>query len=302
MLKSKGKYKGSSSKEHKIDLSKVTCHHCKEVGHFKSNCPKLKKEDKGKKERKRVLMAAWEDLENDSNEEEGSEGDNKDCFMAGNNNLDEFVASSSNTKTIPNKVSVKNAPTFEEKFDEVYTSETERSPKTEPSSNRPGLGYISKNEDVFKKPPFYNKTSFSKGNQAQKDNEAAKNHGKENSGQAEAETANAENSRDNSILSHESEGNSADSSIQNPLVTESASKSTRPREWRFLKNYPEEFVIGDVSHGVQTRSSTRKANEGSNIALLSQMEPQNVKEALSDPSWIKAMEDELLEYETILGR
>ncbi|XP_057755648.1 uncharacterized protein LOC130974818 [Arachis stenosperma] len=93
------------------------------------------------------------------------------------------------------------------------------------------------------------------------------------------------------------EGNSADSSIQNPLVTESASKSTRPREWRFLKTYPEEFVIGDVSHGVQTRSSTRKANEGSNIALLSQMEPQNVKEALSDPSWIKAMEDELPEFE-----
>ncbi|XP_072088345.1 uncharacterized protein [Arachis hypogaea] len=89
MLKSKGKYKGSSSKEHKIDLSKVTCHHCKEAGHFKSNCPKLKKEDKGKKERKRVLMAAWEDLENDSNEEEESEGDDKDCFMAGNNNLDE---------------------------------------------------------------------------------------------------------------------------------------------------------------------------------------------------------------------
>ena len=34
-------------------------------------------------------MAAWEDLENDSNEEEESEGDDKDCFMAGNNNLDE---------------------------------------------------------------------------------------------------------------------------------------------------------------------------------------------------------------------
>ncbi|XP_057720041.1 uncharacterized protein LOC130934493 [Arachis stenosperma] len=134
-------------------------------------------------------------------------------------------------------------------------------------------------------------------NQAQKDDETAQNYEKGNSGQAEPETANAEKSRDNSILSHEPERNSAESSIQIPLVTESASKSTRPREWRFLKNYPEEFVIGDVSHGVQTRSSTRKANEGSNIALLSQMEPQNVKEALSDPSWIKAMEDELLEFE-----
>ena len=80
-------------------------------------------------------------------------------------------------------------------------------------------------------------------------------------------------------------------------MTESTSKSTRPREWRFLKNYPEKFVIGDVSHGVKTWSSTRKASEGTNITLLSQMESQNVKEALDDPSWVKAMEDELLEFE-----
>ena len=68
------------------------------------------------------------------------------------------------------------------------------------------------------------------GNQAQKEDENAQNHGKENSGQAEPETANDDNSRDNSILSHESEGNPTASSAQNPLVTESTSKSTRPRE------------------------------------------------------------------------
>ncbi|KAL4350441.1 hypothetical protein AHAS_Ahas10G0142300 [Arachis hypogaea] len=89
MMKNKGKYKGSSSKEHKMDLSKVTCHHYKEVGHFKLNCPKLKKEDKGKKEKKRVFMASWEELENDSNVEEDSEGGYKICFMVGNNHLDE---------------------------------------------------------------------------------------------------------------------------------------------------------------------------------------------------------------------
>ncbi|XP_057755297.1 uncharacterized protein LOC130974427 [Arachis stenosperma] len=135
------------------------------------------------------------------------------------------------------------------------------------------------------------------GNQVQKENETAQNHENENSGQAKPETATAENSRDNSILSHESEGTPEASSTQNPLVPESASKSTRPHEWRFLKNYPEKFVIGDVSHGVITWSSTRKANKETNIVLLSQMEPQNVKEALSGPSWVKAMEDELLEFE-----
>ena len=41
-----------------------------------------------------------------------------------------FVASSSNTKTIPNKVGVEKATTFKKNFDEVYTSETEHSKKT----------------------------------------------------------------------------------------------------------------------------------------------------------------------------
>ncbi|XP_015939943.2 uncharacterized protein LOC107465479 [Arachis duranensis] len=346
MMKNKSKYKGSSSKEHKIDLSKVTCHHCKEAGYFKLNYPKLKKEDKGKKERKRVLMAAWEDLENDSNEEEHFKGEDKDCFIAGHNNLDEvnyydltiddlhaiiddltlntsklldkynkcrsekdvlkveneflkeklketecyitkesavfndssikFVASSSNTKSPSNQSGIGYVPTLEKKIDEIHTSETEHSPRAEPTSNRPGCDA---------------------GNQTQKDNETAQNHENENSRQAEPETTAAKNSRDNPILSHGSEGDPETISTQNSLVTETASKSIRPHEWRFLKNYPEEFVIGDVSHGVKTRSSTRKANEGSDIVLLSQMEPQNVKEALSDPSWVKAMEDELLEFE-----
>nr|XP_029153266.1 uncharacterized protein LOC114927476 [Arachis hypogaea] len=150
MMKNKGKYKGSNLKEHKMDLSKVTCHYCKEAGHIKLNCPKLKKEEKGKNEKKRVLMAAWEDLENDSNEEEDSEADDKICFMAGN--------------------------------------------------------------------------------QAKKDDENAQNHENKNSEQAKPETAVAENVRDNSILSHESEGDPEISSTQNPLVIESASKSIRPRE------------------------------------------------------------------------
>ncbi|XP_020959217.1 interferon-induced GTP-binding protein Mx1-like [Arachis ipaensis] len=32
-------------------------------------------------------------------------------------------------------------------------------------------------------------------------------------------------------------------------MTESVSKSTKPHEWRFLKNYPQEFVIEDISQG-----------------------------------------------------
>ncbi|XP_016172908.1 uncharacterized protein LOC107615353 [Arachis ipaensis] len=89
LMRNKGKYKGSSSKEYKKDMNKVICHHCKEAGNLKYNCPKLKKEDKGKKEKKRVLMASWEDLENDSDEEEDSECEAQICFMAGDDQLDE---------------------------------------------------------------------------------------------------------------------------------------------------------------------------------------------------------------------
>nr|XP_029144867.1 proteoglycan 4-like [Arachis hypogaea] len=155
MMKNKGKYKDSSSKKHKMDLSKVTCHHCKEVGHFKLNCPKLKKEDKGKKKKKRVLMESWEDIDNDLNEEEDSENENKICFMAGyvtkesavfNDSSMKSVASSSNTKSTSNKSSIGYVPTLEEKIDEVYTSETEPPSRIEPTSIRLGLGYTLKNE------------------------------------------------------------------------------------------------------------------------------------------------------------
>ncbi|XP_016164692.1 uncharacterized protein LOC107607233 [Arachis ipaensis] len=89
LMRNKGRHKGSSSKEYKKDLSKVICHNCKEVGYFKFNCLKLKKEDKGKKKKKKVLMASWEDLENDSDEEEDSEYEAQVCFMTGEDQLDE---------------------------------------------------------------------------------------------------------------------------------------------------------------------------------------------------------------------
>ncbi|XP_020967699.1 uncharacterized protein LOC110266947 [Arachis ipaensis] len=170
LMKNKGKYKGSSSKEYNKDMSKVICHNCKEARHFKYNCPKLKKEDKGKKEKKRVLMASWEDLENDSDEEEDSECEAQICFMAGEDQLDE------------------------------------------------GKEGESKNQE------------------------------KEISGPSKSDKAAAGDSAgDNSVLSHEF-GKIFDSTTSlDPTMTETAPKSTRSHEWRFLKNYPQKFVIGDVS-------------------------------------------------------
>ena len=73
-----------------------------------------------------------------------------------------------------------------------------------------------------------------------------------------------------------------------PSQSQAETSSEKPRKWKFLKNYPHEFIIGDSSHGVTTISSSKKA-EISNVAFLSQLEPQNVKQDLEDPSWAKAM-------------
>ncbi|GJY76932.1 putative ribonuclease H-like domain-containing protein [Tanacetum coccineum] len=73
-------------------------------------------------------------------------------------------------------------------------------------------------------------------------------------------------------------------------------------------------VIGDVQSGVQTRRMIKTSNEQGFISavyegkthkdlhtclftcFLSQVEPKKVIQALTDPSWIEAMQDELLQF------
>ncbi|KAI4387126.1 hypothetical protein MLD38_004980 [Melastoma candidum] len=56
-----------------------------------------------------------------------------------------------------------------------------------------------------------------------------------------------------------------------------------------------EQVIGDVQKGIQTRRSVNLFYEHS--AFLSQKEPTNIDEALTDPNWIIAMQEELNQFE-----
>ncbi|XP_020992191.1 uncharacterized protein LOC110278267 [Arachis duranensis] len=89
LLRYKNKGKGSSSsKDVKKDQVKFTCHHCKEPGHFKSDCPQLKKGEKFKKDKKKVMMATWEDLENDTSSE-SSDQEAQLCLMADHDDEDE---------------------------------------------------------------------------------------------------------------------------------------------------------------------------------------------------------------------
>src|SRR3954468_16381392 len=59
---SKRPERGESSGLRRSDKKKVTCFECKEPGHYKSECPKLqRKKPKKKFQKKKGLMAAWDD-------------------------------------------------------------------------------------------------------------------------------------------------------------------------------------------------------------------------------------------------
>ncbi|GJZ23587.1 putative ribonuclease H-like domain-containing protein [Tanacetum coccineum] len=83
---------------------------------------------------------------------------------------------------------------------------------------------------------------------------------------------------------------------------------------RIHKDHSLDHVIGDVQSGIQTRKITKTSNEQGFISVvyegkthedlytclfacfLSQVEPKKVIQALTDPSLIEAMQDELLQF------
>ncbi|XP_072074150.1 uncharacterized protein [Arachis hypogaea] len=495
LLRYKNKGKGSSSsKDVKKDQVKFTCHHCKEPGHFKSDCPQLKKGEKSKKDKRKVMMATWEDLENDTSSE-SSDQEAQLCLMADHNDEDEVDLSdlsidelhyiikdiSVNSKKLLDKYAkckkeneawrtendlllkkVKANETSNEKFlkeenialraelekyklkhevtastdlisenkklneqiknlnedlakfvqgsqnlnkllasqrksdcrvinektgavlfvakrsDNVYgitlddlkvqnvtcfssmeskkwmwhkrlghasmfqisklvkrslvrglpnikfdkditcdACQMENLGKFDPKTHEGiFLGY-STNSKAYR---VYNKNSKtveetmhvtfcetniipsvclddSPGFEAElpKNDEPVQ----QNSSSQEAAPTSNENSNsagDNLELSPVAAENTDAEAIVDQEEPVSSHQSKRPREWRFLKNYPEEFIIGNPSTGRTTRSSLKRA-ESTNLALLSKIEPQNIQEALADPSWVLAMKEELLQFE-----
>ena len=68
-----------------------------------------------------------------------------------------------------------------------------------------------------------------------------------------------------------------------------------PPQRKWTKNHPFELIIGDASSKVQTRKATQ--DECLYSSFLSQEEPKKVEEALLDPDWILAMQEELNQFE-----
>ncbi|GJX68621.1 putative ribonuclease H-like domain-containing protein [Tanacetum coccineum] len=83
---------------------------------------------------------------------------------------------------------------------------------------------------------------------------------------------------------------------------------------RIHKDHSLDHVIGDIQSGVQTRGMTKNTNEHGFISVvyegkthedlhtclfacfLSQEEPKRIAKALSDPAWVEAMQEELLQF------
>ncbi|GKB92786.1 hypothetical protein Tco_0965058 [Tanacetum coccineum] len=85
---------------------------------------------------------------------------------------------------------------------------------------------------------------------------------------------------------------------------------------RIHKDHPKDQIIGDINSAIQTRRMTKISKEHVIVSyinkqritnhkdyqnclfacFLSQIEPKKVTQALTDPSWIEAMQDELLQF------
>ena len=75
----------------------------------------------------------------------------------------------------------------------------------------------------------------------------------------------------------------------------SSSRSNLPPQRKWTRDHPFELIIGDAAAGVKTRRATM--DECLYSSFLSQEEPKKVEEALLDPDWILAMQEELNQFE-----
>ncbi|KAJ9535789.1 hypothetical protein OSB04_un001058 [Centaurea solstitialis] len=93
----------------------------------------------------------------------------------------------------------------------------------------------------------------------------------------------------------ESTPEQADTNLSDSLQEEA------PYQTRTQKNHPTTLVIGDVESPMLTRHKSKQAvTSSSHLSLiscfLSQEEPKKAHDAMKDPSWIEAMQEELLQF------
>nr|GEY81276.1 hypothetical protein [Tanacetum cinerariifolium] len=109
--------------------------------------------------------------------------------------------------------------------------------------------------------------------------------------------------------SDESNGEEVDISNMERVITTSSTPTLR-----IHKDHPKSQIIGPVDTPIQTRNKSKEVGEQSFIAtvhqktdpallqfclflcFLSQVEPKKISDALQDPSWVEAMQEELFQF------
>nr|GEV52321.1 hypothetical protein [Tanacetum cinerariifolium] len=107
----------------------------------------------------------------------------------------------------------------------------------------------------------------------------------------------------------ESNGEEADISNMETAITGSPTHTLR-----IHKDHPKSQIIGPIDTPIQTKNKSKEAGEQSFIAIihqktdptllqfclfssfLSQVEPKKISDGLQDPSWVEAMQEELLQF------
>jgi hypothetical protein len=83
---------------------------------------------------------------------------------------------------------------------------------------------------------------------------------------------------------------------QDDHVMEEEAQPAPPTQVRAMiqRDHPVDQILGDISKGVTTRS--RLVNFCEHYSFVSSIEPFRVEEALLDPDWVLAMQEELINF------
>nr|GEY63584.1 hypothetical protein [Tanacetum cinerariifolium] len=113
------------------------------------------------------------------------------------------------------------------------------------------------------------------------------------------------------VTSNKDELNGVEADVSNMETTITASPTPT---LRIHRDHPKSQIIGPVDTPIQTRNKSKEVGEQSFIAIihqktdpallqfcpfscfLSQVEPKKIFDALQDPSWVEAMQEELFQF------
>ena len=108
-------------------------------------------------------------------------------------------------------------------------------------------------------------------------------------------TSQSTESSDQTVNNSGGAGEGSTSHTPQHLEQGESSRSHLPRQRVWNRDHPFHLIIGDPDTGVRTRRTSQ--NECHYSGFLSETEPKKVEDALDDPDWVIAMQEELNQFE-----